>query len=185
MVEELGIAAANVERARRYAARYPHLARRIMGQRPVYKPAEPAPKPQPRPLVVRRQVDPPEKDTWKTPEIMAAMLASEFSTIPTDPPRVGEIMRVVAEAASISMDEMRAKARPRKVARPRQVAMLITKELRDDLSWPKIGFLFNNVDHTSVYYALKVIPDRLVTDPWLSDIYHRAKAALTQHKEAA
>jgi len=189
MTDNIGIATSSIERARRYAELYPHLARKIMGQPPVYaaKPV-PAPVPVPRPPVIRRL---PKEcvrsvSAWKAADEKAALLAEEFSATKTCPPRVGEIMKVVADIAGISLAEIRGKARPRKIAFPRHVAQFITSQLRPDLSFPKIAFLFGNKDHTSPYYAVQVVPRRIRVNPGLAAIYDKAMEALSNnHKEAA
>ena len=71
---------------------------------------------------------------------------------------VALIQQTVASFYEISEAEMRSARRSRRVARPRQIAMYLARELTSQ-SLPDIGRRFNR-DHTTVIHALKTI-DRL------------------------
>lgn len=66
------------------------------------------------------------------------------------------IQRTVAEYYKIKMSDMLSKRRNRSVARPRQVAMCLSKELTNH-SLPEIGDAFGGRDHTTVMHACKQI----------------------------
>ena len=69
---------------------------------------------------------------------------------------VDRIQRSVCEAFSISLTDMSSKRRARAVARPRQVAMYLSKKLTKR-SLPDIGRRFGGRDHTTVMHAVKRI----------------------------
>ncbi len=62
------------------------------------------------------------------------------------------IQKTVAEYFKIKMGDMHSKKRSRNVARPRQVAMALAKDLTQ-MSLPEIGEAFGNRDHTTVLHA--------------------------------
>ena len=68
---------------------------------------------------------------------------------------IEEIQRKVAEHYNIRVAEMTSKRRDRPVARPRQIAMFLAKELTTK-SLPDIGRAFDR-DHTTVIHAVKAI----------------------------
>lgn len=69
---------------------------------------------------------------------------------------IDNIQRSVAEYYKIKMGDMLSKKRNRSVARPRQVAMSLSKELTNH-SLPEIGDAFGGRDHTTVLHACKQI----------------------------
>jgi chromosomal replication initiator protein len=66
------------------------------------------------------------------------------------------IQKTVAEYFKIRISDMHSKKRSRNVARPRQVAMALAKELTQ-MSLPEIGEAFGNRDHTTVLHACRTI----------------------------
>lgn len=68
------------------------------------------------------------------------------------------IQKTVAEYFKIKVSDMHSKKRTRMVARPRQVAMALAKELTP-MSLPEIGEAFGNRDHTTVLHACRTIAD--------------------------
>jgi chromosomal replication initiator protein len=71
---------------------------------------------------------------------------------------VDNIQRTVAEYYKIKMADMISKRRNRSVARPRQIAMCLSKELTNH-SLPEIGTLYGGRDHTTVLHACRTIND--------------------------
>ncbi len=69
---------------------------------------------------------------------------------------IDNIQRSVAEYYKIKMGDMLSKRRNRSVARPRQVAMSLSKELTSH-SLPEIGDAFGGRDHTTVLHACRQI----------------------------
>ncbi len=71
---------------------------------------------------------------------------------------IDNIQRVVSEYYKIKMNDMISKRRSRSVARPRQVAMALAKELTNH-SLPEIGEAFGGRDHTTVLHACRKIKE--------------------------
>ena len=69
---------------------------------------------------------------------------------------IENIQKTVADYYKLKVADMHSKARSRSVARPRQVAMYLTKELTR-LSLPEIGQSFGGRDHTTVLHAHRQI----------------------------
>ncbi|AOS96372.1 Chromosomal replication initiator protein DnaA [Microbulbifer aggregans] len=76
---------------------------------------------------------------------------------------VDNIQRVVAEYYKIKVADLLSKRRSRSVARPRQVAMSLAKELTNH-SLPEIGDAFGGRDHTTVLHACRKIRELQETD---------------------
>ncbi|WKT60616.1 chromosomal replication initiator protein DnaA [Microbulbifer thermotolerans] len=76
---------------------------------------------------------------------------------------VDNIQRVVAEYYKIKVSDLLSKRRSRSVARPRQVAMSLAKELTNH-SLPEIGDAFGGRDHTTVLHACRKIRELQETD---------------------
>ncbi len=84
-------------------------------------------------------------------EALRDVLASQSRQV-----SIENIQRTVADYYKIKVSEMYSKKRTRNVARPRQVAMALAKELTQ-LSLPDIGEAFGGRDHTTVLHACRKI----------------------------
>jgi chromosomal replication initiator protein len=71
---------------------------------------------------------------------------------------VDNIQKVTAEYYNIKISDMLSKRRSRTVARPRQMAMYLAKELTNH-SLPEIGESFGGRDHTTVLHACRRIAE--------------------------
>jgi len=69
---------------------------------------------------------------------------------------VDNIQKTVADYYKIKVADMYSKKRPASIARPRQIAMYLAKELTQK-SLPEIGDLFGGRDHTTVLHAVRKI----------------------------
>ncbi len=67
---------------------------------------------------------------------------------------VENIQKTVADFYKIKVADMYSKKRPASIARPRQIAMYLAKELTQK-SLPEIGELFGGRDHTTVLHAVR------------------------------
>ncbi len=76
---------------------------------------------------------------------------------------IEEIQKRVAEHYSIRQTEMTSARRARAVARPRQVAMYLSKQLTNR-SLPEIGRKFGNRDHTTVMHAVSRVTELMQAD---------------------
>jgi chromosomal replication initiator protein len=81
---------------------------------------------------------------------------------------IEEIQRAVVEHYQLKMSDMQSSRRARAVARPRQVAMYLAKQLTPR-SLPEIGKKFGGRDHTTVMHAVKQIERLCETDRSLAD----------------
>jgi chromosomal replication initiator protein len=80
------------------------------------------------------------------------------------------IQKTVAEYFKIKTSDMHSKKRSRNVARPRQVAMALAKDLTQ-MSLPEIGEAFGNRDHTTVLHACRTIASLRTRDGSLNRDY--------------
>lgn len=71
---------------------------------------------------------------------------------------VDNIQRTVAEYYKLKLNELLSKRRSRSIARPRQVAMALAKELTNH-SLPEIGDAFGGRDHTTVLHACRKVKE--------------------------
>ena len=85
---------------------------------------------------------------------------------------------MVADYFKIKISDLLSKRRNRSVARPRQVAMALCKELTDH-SLPEIGDAFGGRDHTTVLHACRKIKELCDTDLSIRDDYNNLLKALT------
>ena len=76
---------------------------------------------------------------------------------------IENIQKTVCEYYKIRMAELLSKRRPRSIARPRQMAMTMCKELTQH-SLPEIGDAFGGRDHTTVLHACRKITELCETD---------------------
>jgi chromosomal replication initiator protein len=84
---------------------------------------------------------------------------------------VENIQKTVADFYSIKVADMYSKKRPANIARPRQIAMYLAKELTQK-SLPEIGELFGGRDHTTVLHAVRKISAERGTDAQLNHELH-------------
>jgi chromosomal replication initiator protein len=84
---------------------------------------------------------------------------------------VDNIQKTVADYYKIKISDMHSKKRSRNIARPRQVAMALAKELTQ-LSLPDIGDAFGNRDHTTVLHACRTIAALREKDHDINRDYH-------------
>jgi len=73
------------------------------------------------------------------------------------------IQKIVASYFNLNIDEMLSARRSRSLARPRQIAMYLSKILTTN-SLPDIGRKFSNRDHTTVIHAVKKIDELIKKD---------------------
>jgi chromosomal replication initiator protein len=81
---------------------------------------------------------------------------------------IDDIQRKVAEHYGIRLSDMTSARRARAVARPRQVAMYLAKQLTPR-SLPEIGKKFGGRDHTTVMHAVRRIEELKAADPAMAD----------------
>lgn len=91
---------------------------------------------------------------------------------------IDNIQRTVAEYYKIKISDLLSKRRSRSVARPRQVAMALSKELTNH-SLPEIGDAFGGRDHTTVLHACRKIAELKESDADIREDYKNLLRTLT------
>jgi len=91
-------------------------------------------------------------------EALSDLLALQDKLVSVD-----NIQKTVAEYYKIRVTDLLSKRRTRSVARPRQVAMALAKELTNH-SLPEIGDAFGGRDHTTVLHACRKVRELKETD---------------------
>lgn len=108
-----------------------------------------------------------------TQEVLQDLLRSHDRRITID-----EIQRKVAEHFNIRLSDMHSARRARQVARPRQVAMYLAKQLTAR-SLPEIGRKFGGRDHTTVMHAVRKIEELSNDDVTFAQDIEILRRALT------
>lgn len=91
---------------------------------------------------------------------------------------IDNIQKTVAEYYKIRVADLLSKRRNRSIARPRQVAMALAKELTNH-SLPEIGDAFGGRDHTTVMHACKRITELKESEPMIGEDYSNLLRILT------
>jgi chromosomal replication initiator protein len=91
---------------------------------------------------------------------------------------IHNIQKTVAEYYKIRVADLHSKRRSRQVARPRQVAMALAKELTTH-SLPEIGDAFGGRDHTTVLHACRRITGLVSSDVRIREDYDNLTKILT------
>ena len=81
---------------------------------------------------------------------------------------VDQIQKKVAEHYNVKMSDMHSSRRSRNIARPRQIAMFLSKNLTTR-SLPEIGRKFGGRDHTTVIHAIKKVNELVKNDSSLAE----------------
>ncbi len=90
---------------------------------------------------------------------------------------IEEIQRKVAEHYNIRLSDMIGPKRLRNIARPRQVAMYLAKQLTPR-SLPEIGRRFGGRDHTTIIHGVRKIEELMASDSQLNDDLNLLKRLL-------
>jgi chromosomal replication initiator protein len=91
---------------------------------------------------------------------------------------IENIQKTVADYFKIRVADLLSKSRSRSVARPRQVAMALAKELTNH-SLPEIGDAFGGRDHTTILHGCRRIEELRGTDKRIDDDYLNLLRTLT------
>ncbi|KGK42427.1 chromosomal replication initiation protein [Nitrincola sp. A-D6] len=91
---------------------------------------------------------------------------------------IDNIQRVVADYYKIKINDLLSKRRSRSIARPRQMAMSLSKELTNH-SLPEIGSAFGGRDHTTVLHACRKIKELRESNNDISEDYKNLLRHLT------
>jgi chromosomal replication initiator protein len=108
-----------------------------------------------------------------TKEALRDMLAAQDRQV-----TIENIQKTVAEYYKIRTSDLLSSKRSRSIARPRQVAMALAKELTKH-SLPEIGSAFGGRDHTTVLHATRKIKSLLESDASIEEDYNNLLRTLT------
>lgn len=108
-----------------------------------------------------------------TKEALRDMLAAQDKQVTME-----NIQKTVAEYYKIRTTDLLSSKRSRSIARPRQVAMTLAKELTKH-SLPEIGSAFGGRDHTTVLHATRRIKGLRESDPTIEEDYKNLLRTLT------
>ena len=90
---------------------------------------------------------------------------------------IESIQKKVSSYYNLSLSDMSSSRRSINIARPRQIAMFLCKELTS-YSYPEIGRAFGGKDHTTVIHAVKKIESMLEIDPKLKKQFFELKETI-------
>jgi chromosomal replication initiator protein len=114
----------------------------------------------------------------------AVTTASIDNALPTDTisapvtrPDARQVQEAVAARLEISVDDLLSPSRTAPVARARQMAMYLTRELTE-LSLPAIAEAFNRRDHTTVMHAIRRVERKALEDASVSRALEELTAQL-------
>jgi len=114
-----------------------------------------------------------EVDTGLVKEALWDLFAQQDRLISID-----NIQRIVAQYYKINMRDMLSRRRTRSIARPRQVAMTLARELTSH-SLPEIGEAFGGKDHSTVVHACQRVAELRRDSKIMEDDYNNLLRALT------
>ena len=108
-----------------------------------------------------------------TKDALKDMIAAQDKQVTID-----NIQKIVAEYFKIRASDMLSKTRSRTIARPRQIAMCLAKELTSH-SLPEIGNAFGGRDHTTVLYATRKVAELRDADNRIAEDYNNLLRTLS------
>ena len=91
---------------------------------------------------------------------------------------MSNIKKVVSQYYNLRVTDMDSKSRARSLARPRQIAMALSKELTNH-SLPEVGEEFGGRDHTTVLHACRKVVELRESDPKIEEEYRILFRTLT------
>ncbi len=91
---------------------------------------------------------------------------------------IGNIQKTISDYYNVPLSDLLSKSRSRSIARPRQIAMSLAKELTEK-SLPEIGKAFGGRDHTTVIHACKKIKQLREEDSRVNDDYKNLQRRLS------
>ena len=91
---------------------------------------------------------------------------------------IDNIQKTVADYYKLRLADLLSKKRNRSVARPRQLAMALSKELTNH-SLPEIGDAFGGRDHTTVLHACRKIEELKEMNPEIKEDHRNLRRLLT------
>ncbi len=99
-----------------------------------------------------------------TLEMASEVLSSFFQSGSSGPVKIADVMGVVSKVTDITVDQLKSKRRTQDLARARQIAMYLSREMTA-ASLNQVGRAFGNRDHSTVSYACQKIKENMDADP--------------------
>lgn len=99
-----------------------------------------------------------------TLDMASEVLSSFFQSGSSGPVKIADVMKMVSETQDVSIDELKSKRRTQDLARTRQIAMYLSREMTT-ASLNQIGRAFGKRDHSTVSYACQKIKEDMESDP--------------------
>jgi chromosomal replication initiator protein len=112
-----------------------------------------------------------------TPETVDRALPGGAAATPVAKPEVAQIQETVAGRLGIPVEHLLSPSRVAPIARARQLAMYLTRELTE-LSLPEIAAAFNRRDHTTVIHAIRKVDARALEDAALARTIEQLRSDL-------
>jgi chromosomal replication initiator protein len=114
-----------------------------------------------------------------TSSLVGRALTREGGVLPSagPAPTIEAIQAVVASVFELSRDQLVSSSRVPRIARARQMAMYLSRELTG-ASLPRIATAFQR-DHTTVLHAIRAVQGRIEPGSETADALHRARLELT------
>ncbi len=97
-------------------------------------------------------------------EMASEVLSSFFQGNSSGPVKIADVMKVVAEATDMTVDQLKSKRRTQDLARARQIAMYLSREMTG-ASLNQIGRAYGGRDHSTVAHACQKIGKDMRDDP--------------------
>ncbi len=91
---------------------------------------------------------------------------------------IDNIQKTISDYYKVSLSDLLSKSRSRSIARPRQIAMALAKELTEK-SLPEIGKAFGGRDHTTVIHACKKVKELREEDSRTNEDYKALRRLLS------
>ncbi len=110
----------------------------------------------------------------------AGKLLGEIYNRPVKEISIEKIQRRVADYFNIKPSDIIGKNRSRSIARPRQIAMYLSRKLTRH-SFPEIGTFFGNKDHTTVLFAFNKIEKEMEEDPKLREVLQQISESFSTY----
>jgi len=112
-----------------------------------------------------------------TPETVNRALPRGAAAPTMEKPEVARIQETVAGRLEIPVERLLSPSRAAPIARARQLAMYLTRELTE-LSLPEIAAAFNRRDHTTVMHAIRKVEARVLEDAALARMIEQLSSDL-------
>lgn len=95
-----------------------------------------------------------------------------------------DVLEYVAAEHRLGMDTLLSSRRTRDLARPRQIAMYVMRQVCPHLSYPEIGRRMGGRDHTTILHGVRQIEALIAVDPEVARIVSKTLGYFTSREGA-